>query len=141
MTQFTTWQGHPSKTNRIQSLHLSAVFGSPNRNCAGSGLCRLLPRTFSDKPALIFNCPVWSATLVWSSNGRFLLSFKKTDYKALSPFFRNDLFHVETSFVFPKWLCKKVNLLSAELPAGRYPVWCQNDCWILPLPLRKELPF
>lgn len=139
MTQFTTWKAGPSTSNRIQSLQLSAVFGSPNRNCAGSGLCRLLPRSFIDRTA--FNCPVWPATLIWNTNGRFLLSFEKTHNNTRSIFFHKDLFYVEAPFVFPKWLCKRVNLLSAELPAGWYPVWCNNDAWILPLPLKKEVPY
>ena len=133
MTQLSTWKTRSSDVKPFHSLRLSAVFGTPTRNCAGSGLCRLLPRAFSERSSL--PCPAWPATLLWGYKKRVILFFEDQHSDLIAPNFPEGFFCLEAPFRFPLWLCKKLNLQSAEIPAGWYPVDCQCDRWILSLPV------
>lgn len=104
-------------------LIMEVILGAPNRNCAGSGICRLM--AIADRAgysAGLSSCPRSLAIIHLSAQGEHLrFLFLKSAFCALAlhRIQRQGCFLVEESFrqFLPAW---KEQL---HIEQGRYPVW------------------
>lgn len=126
MIQLMTWNANSATTIIPEEIQLSAVFGSPERRCAGSGLCRLLPRSAARHWSA--NCPIGAAIMIWSPTGYFQL-IVANDNPALDQIragWAPGTIFLESPFIFPRWLCKRLRIQQAIVGPGYYPFTDQN---------------
>lgn len=115
------------KTERelpISTVHLRAdvVFGSPKRNCAGNGICRMLAVT-SLRPLTATPCPYFRTTLRAIAADRLLLELS-ADQLPQSQFerlFGDQLFRVEATFRLPLSITRPLFGHRVAIPAGYHP--------------------
>lgn len=105
----------------LSQLRADVVFGSPKRNCAGSGICRMLARTGARRAP--FSCPS-QATLLRALRPDWLLL--ECSVEGISPeqwdlLFGGSRFRVETTFRLPLTITRPLFGHRVEIPAGNYP--------------------
>lgn len=110
------------------------VFGTPSRNCSGSGICKVY--TIHGAKRLTISCEMVMARLVLMDNQLQLsFSIKACSEQLLQNQFTNGYFLMEEIFHLPTWLSRKWNNPAAFIPPGNYPIQCKNGFIWLTLPL------
>ncbi len=121
----------PKKPKIIDS---QVVFGTPSRDCSGSGICKLY--TIHAAKHLHIACEMVPARL--AASGKALhLSFSEADCteSLRQKQFKGLHFLVEEAFQLPSWLTQKLNIPAAFITAGGYPIQRKNGFIWLKLPI------
>ena len=104
----------------------SVVFGTPSKNCQGSGICMVAKPAFTERIA----CRHVDAFVSSPSAGTLWFRFpaSKAEHRALAERY----FRVEEAFVIPGWLLAKSSMKSAVINPGSYPVLNTADGrWVI----------
>lgn len=122
-----------SKTPEI--INSQVIFGTPSRNCSGSGICKVY--TIHGSKRLNISCEMVKAGLMLVK-AQLQMSFPKAgcSEQLIQQQFATESFKVEENFVLPTWLSRKFQLPAVFVPIGEYPIMRQNDFIGLNLPLR-----
>lgn len=110
------------------------VFGTPSRDCSGSGICKLY--TIHAAKRLQIACEMVSARLAVSDQD-LLISFSEAECSESlkQKQFRDMHFWIEEAFQLPRWLAQKLEIPAAFIPAGRYLIQRKNGFIWLKLPI------
>jgi len=121
-----------SKTPEI--INSQVIFGTPSRNCSGSGICKVY--TIHGAKRLNLSCEMVKVGLMLVGTQLQML-FPKTgcSEQLIQQQFAAEYFKVEEDFVLPTWLSRKFQRPAVFVPVGRYPIQCKNDFIWLNLPL------
>ena len=110
---------------RPKIIDSQVVFGTPSRNCSGSGICKVF--TIHAAKRLRITCEMVPARLAVSDKD-LLVSFSEADSteSLRQKQFGGMYFLVEEAFQLPSWLVQKLNIPAAFIPAGEYLVQRKN---------------
>ena len=110
-------------------IRMEVVFGTPSKNCEGSGICMLAYYPHAGFKGL--RCPKGiahvSVTPAKSLQFRFLKA-EQADARGRAHF-EGGCFLVEEPFYIPRKLVRQWGLPSSWAAPGRYPVWDKGDMW------------
>lgn len=128
--------GSPIAVQKTPEILASqVVFGTPSRNCLGSGICKVY--TLHGAKRLNIACEMVMAHLVLlDTQLQISFSIQACTEQLLQQHFSHPYFQVEEDFVLPTWLSRKLNSAAVFVPAGEYPILCKNDFIWLKLPLQ-----
>lgn len=117
-----------------KTILAQVVFGTPNRNCAGSGICKVF--TIQGAKRLNISCEMVEARISLLET-ELQLSFPETacSSQLIQRVFSNEHFKMEEDFVMPSWLIGKFKPQPAFVPQGNYPIQFRNGFIWLKLPL------
>lgn len=105
------------------TIRADVVLGQPQKNCAGHGICRIIPAGQSECQ----KCLSLSALVSQGQHGMLCIRFEKQQViKKLAVSHFNGYFLLEAPFTLPSWLCRELTTDSKLLKAGRYPVFEEN---------------
>ena len=129
---------HSNEPSAVQKrpkiIDSQVVFGTPSRDCSGSGICKLY--TIHAAKRLHIACEMVPARL--AASGKDLhLSFSEADCteSLRQKQFKGLHFLVEEAFQLPSWLTQKLNIPAAFITAGGYPIQRKNGFIWLKLPI------
>lgn len=111
----------PEGKNRSNvAIQVQVVFGMPSSSCAGSGVCKMLPRNLSLNGK--YSCPIQMGSCEYDE-GILKLSLPYAQLTGVQwqKLFADGLFRVQERFYLPRWLSKKLGLKQAYIPIGIYP--------------------
>lgn len=133
--------GRPKSTSisvSFREAEVEVVFGTPSRNCEGSGICMVTSRfpgghtvPCPHARAIIY-CDKESKELIFRFPKRYLSELAQ---KRLSD---NEVFVVEESFLIPQPLIRQWGLPGRYIPAGRYPIEAYSTEWRLYFPWPRD---
>lgn len=130
-----------SKAQRtfLVSLELvcGVIFGTPSRNCTGSGICMVTSLQILRKNR--YACSYVRAWLGRGMGGELMIRFP---FEAVSdPSHRQllscKLFEVDETFRIPPWLTSAWGKSSIFIPPGRYAIRKTDDSWIIIFPVNQ----
>lgn len=126
-----------------QTVTARVVFGNPNSNCSGTGICQIsINDCFPGEPAPP-DCPclrVVTACIrrVRPGTIRIVIAREQIDAE-LRPLFQDDRFEIPSGgYYLQKSIQKKLALKEAFVPAGTYEVKQLGRSLAIDLPLRKK---
>lgn len=102
-------------------LYAQVFFGSPNKNCAGTGICKTIMPNQQDQVGFpLLQCDFAQAIVQYRSPGFLCFHFDRTTIckRSLKKHFGHNLFVVESAFVFKS---PDGNFIF-QVKAGVYPV-------------------
>ena len=116
---------------------MEVVFGTPSKNCSGSGICMIssrLPREYS------IPCPHAPVIIHYVPNQELVFRFRKQHLsdKAVQAYFSAGLFRVEESFSLPQRLVQLWALPVNQISPGRYLLEEYSGEWRLYFPIRPN---
>lgn len=122
----------------LASLRADVVFGSPRRQCAGSGICRIV--AWSDLAMRSVDCPQYSVHLYKTGPTELLLELP---LNALSTdqfdrLFSGPHFVVEATYRLPLSITRKFFGFRMEITAGEYPFTIRQGQLSIRLPLQPS---
>ncbi|WP_373548437.1 hypothetical protein [Haliscomenobacter sp.] len=125
---------HVAVPKRPKIIDSQVVFGTPSRDCSGSGICKVY--TIHAAKHLNISCEMVPARLAVSDKD-LLLSFSEVDCteSLRQKQFRGMHFWVEEAFQLPSWLAQKLNIPAAFIPAGGYLIQRKSGFIWLKLPI------
>ena len=130
---------HSNEPSAVQKrpkiIDSQVVFGTPSRDCSGSGICKLY--TIHAAKHLNISCEMVRARLALSDE-HLQLSFPEAlcSERLLMQHFSNAHFVMDENFVLPTWLSRKFDCPSVFVPVGEYPILRKSGFIWLKLPLR-----
>lgn len=102
-----------------KTIDAQVVFGAPSRNCAGSGVCKMLPRSF--KASTEWQCQVYNAELHWRRSGIITLQVSLNAPNAAQVIgLGKTLFTVDEPYPLPLWLNKYWSVKGWSIAVGQY---------------------
>lgn len=121
-----------------KTVYSQVVFGTPSRNCSGSGICKVY--TIHGAKRLNISCEMVSAKLT-NLGTHLKLSFSKTacSSQLIQQQFAQGNFTVEEDYVLPSWLTRKLNVPFTCISKGTYPVQVQGDYVGIKLPFTPAI--
>jgi len=122
---------------RPKIIDSQVVFGTPSRDCSGSGICKLY--TIHAAKHLNISCEMVRARLALSDE-HLQLSFSEAlcSERLLMQHFSNAHFAMDENFVLPSWLSHKFQRLAGFVSHGEYPVLRKNGFIWLKLPITRH---
>lgn len=114
------------------------IFGTPSRNCTGSGICMVT--SIGHIRRRKFPCECVTAYLSMAPDGAVFLRIpcdnaSSDRYKLL---FRRRIFEVDETFRIPPWLTGSWGKSSIFIPPGRYAIRKTADSWIIIFPVNHQ---
>lgn len=111
-------------TSTLKILHCAVVFGSPNAECRGTGICKITGTYERNMLDLKKDCRLAFGQICLAPNGGVSLFFFREFlcihlYKA---HFRKGLFQMKEPCALPENIAVTLGVEGAILAAGRYPV-------------------
>lgn len=110
---------------RNEALALHIEFGTPSKECANFGICRvqMLNKGFELKPPDTCDCK-GIGYIDKIENGLLKIIFPKIylSQKAAGKHFGNGHFQIDEQFVLPQFLKEKLKLETAFISSGNYPI-------------------
>lgn len=131
-------QKAPRFSTVIREAEMEVVFGTPSRNCEGSGICMVtgrFPPGYSipcPHARVIIYCDIDAEELVFRFPKRYLSD------DIIKRFFSKNYFTVEESFRIPLQLVRRWRLPGRYIPAGCYPIELYSREWRLYFPLPQD---
>lgn len=118
---------------------MEVVFGTPSRNCAGTGICMIANR-FPQGHTV--SCPHAPVIIHCDPGHELVFRFRKQrlSERIVQTYFSTDLFLVEEAFSLPQRLIRMWGLPVGKIPSGRYLVEEYSTEWRLYFPLKADLP-
>jgi hypothetical protein len=120
------------------ALRADVVFGSPRRNCAGSGICRIV--AWSDLATKSTQCPQYRARLYKSQPQELLLEVPLTNMprRQFDQLFFGPHFVVEATFRLPLSITRTLFGHRTEIAAGEYPYTICRGVLSIRFPLQNS---
>ncbi len=115
-------------------LVCGVIFGTPSRNCTGSGICMVSSlQTLRRKR---YPCDHVMAYLGQGINGELTIRipFTAVPEALRRQFFRDKIFKVDETFQIPPWLTSPWGKYRIYIPPGRYEIQKSADSWIIIFP-------
>lgn len=115
-------------------LVCGVIFGTPSRNCTGSGICMVSSlQTLRRKR---YPCDHVMAYLGQGINGELTIRipFTAVPEALRRQFFRDKIFKVDETFRIPPWLTSPWGKYRIYIPPGRYEIQKSADSWIIIFP-------
>ncbi len=122
----------------IQEAEMEVVFGTPSRNCEGSGICMVTGRF---PPGYTIVCPHARAIIYCDMNEKELVFRFPKRYLSddiVKRFFSKDFFTVEEPFRLPIQLVRRWRLPGRYVAAGYYPIEIYSTEWRLYFPWPRD---
>ena len=125
---------HVAVPKRPKIIDSQVIFGTPSRDCSGSGICKVY--TIHAAKRLQIACEMVPARLA-VSNQDLLISVSEADCteSLRQKQFRGIQFSVEEAFQLPAWLAQKLDIPVGFIPAGGYLIQRKNGFIWLKLPI------
>ena len=124
----------------IREVEMEVVFGTPSRNCSGTGICMIAGRLPQGK---VIPCPHAPAIIYCVPGQELVFRFRKQHLgpRAVDAFFQTSDFRVEEPFSLPQRLIRQWELPIGQIPPGRYCMEEYSKEWRLYFPLpAQQLP-
>ncbi|MDX1911716.1 MAG: hypothetical protein SFV22_09545 [Saprospiraceae bacterium] len=120
----TSKKAQKTSIQSVKILHCAVVFGSPNADCRGTGICKITGTYERHILDLKKDCRLTLGQICQSPNGGVSLFFFREFlciqlYKA---HFRKGIFNMDAPCALPEHIAGGLGLEGAVLAAGRYPV-------------------
>lgn len=114
------------------------IFGTPSRNCTGSGICMVT--SIGHIRRRKFPCVCVTAYLSMSPEGAIYLRipYSTADSDRHNHLFRKRIFEVDETFRIPPWLMSPWGKSSIFIPPGRYGIRRAADSWIIIFPVQNQ---
>ena len=119
----------------IREVEMEVVFGTPSRNCSGTGICMIASRL---PQGTQIPCPHVLAIIHCDPAGHELVfRFRKQRLSDLvvQKYFSSSIFQVEEAFSLPQRLIRMWDLPIGSIPPGRYFLEEYSREWRLYFPL------
>jgi hypothetical protein len=119
----------------IREVEMEVVFGTPSRNCSGTGICMIASRLPQghDIP-----CPHAPAIIHCDPSGHeivFRFRKQRLNDRVVQEYFSSSYFLVEEAFSLPQRLVRMWGLPMSSIPPGRYSLEEYSREWRLYFPL------
>ncbi len=125
---------HVAVPKRPKVIDSQVVFGTPSRDCSGSGICKVY--TIHAAKHLNISCEMLRVRFVlWQMDLQLCFSEQECTDQLIQKKFCSDHFLVEERFPLPSWLSRKLDIHPAAIPTGSYPIKRKNGFIWLNLPL------
>lgn len=113
---------------------MEVVFGTPSKNCSGTGICMIAGRF---PQGYTIRCPHAPAIIHCIPNQELVFRFRKHRLPegAAQTYFSAGFFPVEEAFTLPQRLIRLWNLSIETIAPGRYPLEEYSREWRLYFPL------
>ncbi len=110
------------------------IFGSPKKNCAGIGICKVSP---VDNISTTLPCRSVSTEIASIKSNAIRLRLRMNDLcsNLIDRQFKHGRFKMEEAFELPVWLVNKLKLSAGHIKAGSYPVTFDEEHIIIQLRL------
>lgn len=121
----------------VKEVEMEVVFGTPSRNCSGSGICMITSR-FPD--GYTIPCPHARAIIHFSPGEELVFRFRKQRLcnRAVQAYFSPGFFLVEEPFSLPQRLVRQWSLPITQVSPGRYLLEEYSSEWRLYFPLHPD---
>lgn len=119
-----------------ETVNSQVVFGTPSRNCSGSGICKVY--TIHGAKRLNISCEMVKVCLTLSKN-QLYLSFSKSacSEQLIQQQLTSGQFEIEENFELPSWLNRKFKSPALYVPKGSYPLQLKNGFFWLSLSVER----
>ncbi len=117
-----------------REVEMEVVFGTPSRNCEGSGICMVTERF---RPGYAIPCPHARVIIYCDKENRELVFRFPKRYlteQIIERFFSDNVFYVEEAFLVPDRLIHQWQLPGKYIPSGCYPIEMYSAEWRLYFP-------
>lgn len=110
------------------------IFGSPKKNCAGIGICKVSP---VDNISTTLPCRSVSTEIasIKSNAIRLRLRMDGLCSNLIDRQFKHGRFKMEEAFELPLWLVDELQLAARQIKAGQYPVSFEEEHIVIQLRL------
>jgi len=125
----------------VHKAEVEVVFGTPSRNCEGSGICMVTERF---PIGYTVPCPHTRAIIYCDTESRelvFRFPRRHVTEQIERRFFAGSFFVVEEPFPIPLRLRRKWGIEGKCVPQGRYPLECYSVEWRIYFPWPIETDF
>lgn len=125
-------------SDSVREAEVEVVFGTPSRNCEGSGICMVTGRF---PPGYTISCPHARAILYCDEQNRELVFRFPKRYlsaRAKERLFTDEKFLVEEPFRIPLKLVRQWKLPGRYIPTGRYLIEVYSNEFRLYFPWPKD---
>jgi hypothetical protein len=118
------------ENTNFQMCKAQVVFGSPNKNCAGSGICKTIAPSMGTNHPFLLHCDHALAVIVYRLPDVLHFYFEKKSIcnRILKKHFEQNIFLVEEPFLFE---CPK-NKALLQIRAGAYIVQESEEHLFIP---------
>lgn len=119
----------------IREVEMEVVFGTPSRNCSGTGICMIAGRLPQGK---VIPCPHAPVIIHCDPKHELVFRFRKQRLsdKIVQDYFSSNIFVVEEAFSLPQRLIRMWDLPIGSIPPGRYFLEEYSREWRLYFPLK-----
>lgn len=124
----------------IREVEMEVVFGTPSKNCSGTGICMIAGRF---PQGYTVPCPHAPAIIHCMPDQELVFRFRKhrLSDRAVQAYFSAGFFQVEEDFALPQRLIRLWALPTDTIPPGRYLLEEYSGEWRLYFPLQSaKLP-
>jgi hypothetical protein len=107
-------------------ISVEVVFGVPGKNCAGVGICRILPL---EHVRVHWKCPSARALMGVSIHGLVTLTFNRKDLlpEYVERYFKGQIFSVEEPYPIRGTILSALNLGQFTIESGQYFVEVSDE--------------
>ncbi len=111
-------------------VSVEVVFGVPGKNCAGVGICQIIP---SEHVRVHWKCPSARGKLGISIHGLVTLSFNRHELLPGYPerYFEGQIFRVEEPYPIPNAILSALNLEPLTIESGQYFVEVSEEFFVV----------
>ena len=125
---------HVAAHKRPEIIDSQVIFGTPSRDCSGSGICKVY--TIHAAKRLNISCEIVRVRLVLlEMDLQVCFSEQECTDQLIQKLFCAEHFLVDERFQLPGWLNRKLDIQPASIPTGSYPIKRTNGFIWLKLPL------
>lgn len=119
----------------VREVEMEVVFGTPSKNCSGTGICMIAGRF---PQGYTIPCPHAPAIIHCIRNQELVFRFRKhrLPEEAARTYFSTGSFLVEEAFSLPQRLIRLWGLSIEAIPPGRYLLEEYSREWRLYFPLQ-----
>lgn len=125
-------------TPPLREVEMEVVFGTPSKNCSGTGICMIAGRF---PQGYTIPCPHAPAIIHCIRNQELVFRFRKhrVPEEVAQAYFSTGSFLVEEAFALPQRLIRLWGLSIEAIPPGRYPLEEYSREWRLYFPLQPVI--
>ena len=121
----------------IREVEMEVVFGTPSKNCSGTGICMIASRL---PQGYLISCPHARVIIHCIPNQELVFRFRKNRLcdRVAQAYFSAGYFLVEESFALPQRLIRQWGLPVDKIPPGRYLLEESSREWRLYFSLQPD---
>ena len=121
----------------IREVEMEVVFGTPSKNCSGTGICMIASRL---PQGYLISCPHAHVIIHCIPNQELVFRFRKNRLcdRVAQAYFSAGYFLVEESFALPQRLIRQWGLPVDKIPPGRYLLEEYSREWRLYFSLQPD---